>query len=72
MVLTVKHGHLIFHTQGNKQGVCTDGLACVGGVCSAKSNETFQFNIVHMNDIHAHFDEISLNSGRYGNKRGKY
>ena len=48
--------------------MCTDGLACVGGVCSAKSNETFQLNIVHMNDIHAHFDEISLNSGRYGNK----
>jgi len=26
--------------------------------------ENFELNIIHMNDIHAHFDEISLNAGR--------
>ena len=35
----------------------------MGGVCTAGTKENFQLNIVHMNDIHAHFDEVSLNAG---------
>merc|ERR1719481_1989597 len=49
---------------GKKQGQCSTGLSCVGGVCTTGTKENFQLNIVHMNDIHAHFDEISLNAGR--------
>ena len=25
--------------------------------------KNFELNIIHMNDIHAHFDEINLNAG---------
>ena len=33
--------------------------------CASRSlkEENFELNIIHMNDVHAHFDEISLNAG---------
>ena len=36
-------------------------------ICCSKSvlADNFELNIIHMNDIHAHFDEISLNAGMH-------
>ena len=35
-------------------------------LCASRSvkEDNFALNIIHMNDVHAHFDEISLNAGK--------